>query len=164
MGKKPIVAPYSGAMLATRARSATFMLADRRARRYSTNLSTTPSLRRICVTVSTRSVAVAPGGKLAAELEADHLGGEHVERLAEHDGLGLDAAHAPAHHAQAVDHRGVAVGAHQRVGQGDRPGGVLAQEHALGQELQVHLVDDADAPAARRGSCRNAFWPQRRNS
>ena len=30
--------------------------------KYSTNLPTTPSLRRICVTVSTRSVAVAPGG------------------------------------------------------------------------------------------------------
>ena len=61
MGKKPIVAPYSGAMLATSARSATFMSASA-GPKNSTNLSTTPSLRRICVTVSTRSVAVAPGG------------------------------------------------------------------------------------------------------
>ena len=72
------------------------------------------------MTVSTRSVAVVPGGKFAAEFEADHLGGEHVERLAEHDGLGLDAADAPAQHAQAVDHRGMAIGAHERIGKRDR--------------------------------------------
>ena len=84
------------------------------------------------------------GRKFAAELEADDLGGEHVERLAEHDGLGLDAADAPAQHAQAVDHRGMAVGADQRIGKRDRPGVVFAQEHALGQVLEVDLVYDAD--------------------
>ena len=88
-------------------------------------------------------MAVVPGGKFAAEFEADHLGGEHVQRLAEHDGLGLDAADAPAQHAQAVDHRGMAIGADQRIGEGDRPGVVLAQEHALGQVLEVDLVYDA---------------------
>ncbi len=67
------------------------------------------------------------GRQLAGKLEADHLGGEHVERLAEHDRLGLDSADAPADHAQAVDHRRVAVGAHQRVGQRHRPRRVLAQ-------------------------------------
>jgi len=30
-----------------------------------------------------------------------------IHRLAEHDGFGFDAAHAPAHHAEAVDHGGV---------------------------------------------------------
>ena len=41
-------------------------------------------------------------------------------RLAEHGGLGLDAADAPAQHGQAVDHGGVAVGADHGVGIGDR--------------------------------------------
>jgi hypothetical protein len=54
------------------------------------------------------------------DLEADHLGDEHRERLAQHRRLGLDAAHAPAEHAEAVDHRGVRVGADERVGVGER--------------------------------------------
>jgi hypothetical protein len=41
-------------------------------------------------------------------------------RHAEHDGLRFQAAHAPAQHADAVDHRGVAVGADHRVGHGPR--------------------------------------------
>ena len=61
MGKKPIVAPYSGAMLAMVARSGT-VIAAAPGPKYSTNFPTTPSLRSISVTVSTRSVAVAPGG------------------------------------------------------------------------------------------------------
>src|SRR6185437_15420723 len=58
-GKKPQVAPYSGAMLPMVALSAT----ERKSRpgpKNSTNLPTTPCLRSICVTVSTRSVAVTP--------------------------------------------------------------------------------------------------------
>ncbi len=39
-----------------------------------------------------------------------------MTRLAEHGGLGLDAADAPAEHAQAVDHGGVRVGADERIG------------------------------------------------
>ena len=79
----------------------------------------------------------------AGELEAHHLGRDHVERLAQHHRLGLDAAHAPAQDAQAVDHRGVRVGAHQGVGEGDLPAVVRVLHDDLGQELQVHLVDDA---------------------
>ena len=58
-GKKPQVAPYSGAMLPIVALSAT----ERKSRpgpKNSTNFPTTPCLRSICVTVSTRSVAVTP--------------------------------------------------------------------------------------------------------
>ena len=57
--------------------------------------------------------------QLAGELEAEHLRDEHRHRLAEHRRLGLDAAHAPAQHAEAVDHRGVRVGSDQRVGVGE---------------------------------------------
>ena len=68
--------------------------------------------------VSTRSVAVVPG-QIAVQLEADHARDEHRNRLAEHGGLGLDAADAPADDADAVDHRGVRIGADAGVGVGD---------------------------------------------
>ena len=54
--------------------------------------------------------------ELALELDADDVGREEVHRLAQHAGFGLDAAHAPADDADAVDHRRVAVGADERVG------------------------------------------------
>jgi hypothetical protein len=97
----------------------------------------------MAVTNSTRSVAA----QLARELEADHVGREHVDRLAEHGGLGLDAAHAPADDTDAVDHGGVAVGAHQRVGEPDRHLFGVAERlvDAAGEVFEVHLMDDAEA-------------------
>ena len=80
--------------------------------------------------------------QLALEVHADDVGREEVHRLAEHAGLGLDAADAPADHADAVDHRGVAVGADQRVGIADAFGRLV---HAGREVLEVHLVADADA-------------------
>jgi len=67
-----------------------------------------------------------------------------VQRLAEHHGLRLDPADAPANDAEAVDHRRVRVGAHERVGvrQGLIPVGHV--EHDAGEVLEVHLVDDAN--------------------
>jgi len=62
-GKKPIVAPYSGAMLAMVARSGTDRLSVP-APKNSTNLPTTFSRRNSSVTVSTRSVAVTPSRSL----------------------------------------------------------------------------------------------------
>jgi hypothetical protein len=73
------------------------------------------------------------------QLEADHAGDEHRHRLAEHRRLRLDAAHAPAEHAQPVDHRGVRVGTHDRV----RVRDAVAVEHDPGEVLDVDLVDDA---------------------
>ena len=75
-------------------------------------------------------------------MHADHVGREEIDGLAEHAGLGLDATHAPANDADAVDHRRVRVGADQRVRIIDT-GSVL--EHALGEVLEIHLMDDADA-------------------
>ena len=82
----------------------------------STNLPTTFSLRSISVTVSTRSVAVHAFAQRARQSTPTTSGRQEVDRLAQHAGLGLDAAHAPADDADAVDHRRVAVGADQRVG------------------------------------------------
>src|SRR5262249_59900665 len=68
-------------------------------------------------------------------------GHEKVDRLAEHAGLGLDAADAPADDAEPVDHRRVRIGADQRVGVDDS----ALLEDAAGEELEVDLVADADA-------------------
>ena len=58
-------------------------------------------------------------------------------------GLGLDAAHAPAQHAEAVDHGGVRVGADQRVRKGHRRSPSSRASTTAAQVLQVDLVDDA---------------------
>ena len=79
-------------------------------------------------------------GQFTGDLEPDDLGDQHRDRLAQHGGLGLDAAHAPAHHAQPVHHRRVGVGAHERVGVGVAS---VVGEHDSGQVLEVHLVADA---------------------
>ena len=84
--------------------------------------------------------------ELAGQPEADHLGDQHGLRLAEHGGLRLDAAHAPAEHGEAVDHGGVAVGADEGVGVGERRAvGQVLGPHRLRQELEVDLVADAGA-------------------
>ena len=74
-------------------------------------------------------------------MDAHDIRGEEIDGLAEHTGLGLNAAHAPAHDAQAVDHGGVRVGADQCVGVID----AVRIQDALGEIFQVHLMDDADA-------------------
>ena len=140
-GKKPIVAPYSGAMLAMVARSGRASVRVP-SPKNSTNLPTT-----LCCAqdLGHGQHQVGRGhafAQLAGELEADHVGRQEVHRLAEHAGLGLDAADAPADDADAVDHRGVAVGADQRVGVDHA---VLALVHAARQVLEVDLVHDAEA-------------------
>ena len=95
-----------------------------------------------------REHEVGGGGavrQLAGQLEADDAGDEHRDGLAEHGRLGLDAADAPAQHAEAVDHRGVAVGADAGVGVGERPVALLPREDHAGQVLDVDLVHDAGA-------------------
>ena len=109
--------------------------------KYSTNLPTTLVLRSSSVTVSTRSVAVTPSLQLAGHVHADHVGRRGSNRLAQHAGFGFDAAHAPAQHADAVDHRGVRVGADGRVGIVD----AVLFPHAARQVLEVDLVADAVA-------------------
>ena len=84
------------------------------------------------------------GAQAAAEAESDHLGHEHVEGLAEHHRLGLDAADAPGDDAEAVDHGGVRVGADQAVGIGHPALRRVGRENAAGEIFKVDLVDDAD--------------------
>ncbi len=84
-------------------------------------------------------------GQVAGELEADHARDEHGDRLAQHGRLGLDAADAPADHADAVDHRGVGVGADAGVGVGLEHAVDLTGEDGAREVLDVDLVHDAGA-------------------
>ena len=83
--------------------------------------------------------------ELAGQLEADHLRHQHRQRLAEHRGLGLDAADTPAEHGQAVGHGGVAVGADQRVGIGKGLAVALGGPDRLRQIFEIDLVANAGA-------------------
>ena len=84
--------------------------------------------------------------QLAGELEADDLRDQHRRRLAEHRGFGFDAADAPAEHAEAVDHRGVRVGAEHGVRERRSSIAVALTSRSIDharQVLEVHLVHDA---------------------
>ena len=99
-------------------------------------------------------------GQVAGELEADDFGDEHGNRLAQHRGFGFDAADAPAQHAEAVDHRGVAVRAHARIRIGDHGArSVFAAPDRLGEIFQVHLVADAGAGRHRAEILQRAAAP-----
>ena len=91
--------------------------------------------------VSTTSVAVTPSRGRAGEAQPDDRRDQHRRRLAEHARLGLDAADAPAEHAQAVHHGRVRVGADDRVEVGDA---VVLEDDAR-EVLEVDLVADAHA-------------------
>ena len=54
----------------------------------------------------------------SGKLHANDQRNQHGDGLPEHGGFGLDAADAPSQNAEAVDHRGVTVGAYEGVGIG----------------------------------------------
>ncbi len=83
------------------------------------------------------------GLELPREAKADDLRNQHGDRLPQHRRFGLDAADAPAEHAQAVDHRRMRVGADQRVRIGLPRALALGVEDHPPQVLEVDLVDDA---------------------
>ena len=81
----------------------------------------------------------------AREVQAHHLGNAQADGLAERRSLGLDAAHAPAEHADAVGRGRVRVGAHDGVEAGELaralPEGVGGDY--LAEALDVELMADA---------------------
>ncbi len=77
-----------------------------------------------------------PFGQTALDLEADHVRNQHRDGLAEHCGLGLDAADAPAQHAEPVDHGGVRIGADERVGVGEAILAVAARRTRRGPSIR----------------------------
>ena len=103
--------------------------------------------------------AQAPG-----EAEADHFGDQHRDRLSEHRRLGLDAAHAPAKHRKPVDHGGMAVGADQRVREGnERTVGLFPAEHRLREIFEIDLVADA-GPGRHHAEIVEGARPQRKKA
>ena len=83
------------------------------------------------------------GLQLPRELEADDLRDEHGDRLAEHCRFRFDAAHAPAKHAETIDHGGMRVGADEGVGVSLQLRTVAILENHAAEELEVDLVHDA---------------------
>ena len=65
------------------------------------------------------------------------------DRLAEHGRFRLDPADAPADDAEPVDHRGMRIGADQRVGIGDLLAVLLFAEDNARQVFEIDLMDDA---------------------
>lgn len=83
--------------------------------------------------------------ELAGQFETYDFRDQHRHRLAEHRRLGLDAAHAPAEYAEAVDHGGMGVGADQGVGEGVGAAVFVLGPDRAAQVFQVDLVADASA-------------------
>src|SRR5450830_427141 len=81
----------------------------------------------------------------AGQVHADHVRRQEVDWLAQHAGFRLDAAHAPADYADAVDHGGVRVGTDQGVRVVHVASFLAGIVHAACQVFQVDLVDDAEA-------------------
>ena len=79
--------------------------------------------------------------QLALEVYPDHIRRQEIYRLAEHARFRLDAADAPADHADAVDHGGVTVRADQRIGIIN----AVFLQHAARQIFEIDLMHDADA-------------------
>src|SRR6201985_470887 len=118
-GKKPQVAPYSGAMFPMVALSATDRV-SRPGPKNSTNFPTTPCLRSICVTVSTRSVAVTPSLSWPLSLKPTTSGSSIDSGWPEMQGYSsTPPTAAPAERGEAVDHGRVGVGADKRIRIGD---------------------------------------------
>ncbi len=85
------------------------------------------------------------GSQLAGEFHSNDRRCEHEDGLAEHAGLRLDAAHAPAEDAETVDHRRVRVRADERVEVRQAISAVLRvrRPDGLAEILEVHLMADA---------------------
>ena len=76
-----------------------------------------------------------------AHVHAHDFRCKKINGLTEHASFRFNAPNAPANDAEAVDHRRVRVGTHQRI----RVKKIAGMEHALGEILEIHLVHDANA-------------------
>ena len=152
IGEKPQVAPYSGDMLPSVARSAMVRFDEAGTEEldeFSDHAALAQHLRDCEHQIRCRHAFF----QSADELEADHFRQHHRERLTEHRRFRLDAADAPAEHGEAVHHCRVRVGADQCVGIGNLHGCllavdlhlVLAAPHDPRQIFQIDLMADAGA-------------------
>ena len=83
--------------------------------------------------------------QLAVQAEADDVGDQHGDRLAEHRRLRLNPTDTPAEYAQPVHHGGVAVRAVAAIGIDIGVADIRRGPDHLRQVFEVHLVADAGA-------------------
>ena len=81
-----------------------------------------------------------PRTQAARQPKPDHFGNQHRYRAPEHRGFGFDSAHAPSHHAETVDHRGMRIRADHRV---RIRFAVLRRKNHRREIFQIHLVNDS---------------------
>ena len=99
------------------------------------------------------------------DAHADHFGDQHRHRLTEHRGLGFDTSDAPRHHAQAVDHGRVRVGADRGIRIRDvtlgieREAGATRAEHDAREIFDVDLMYDAGVGRNRAEALERALSP-----
>src|SRR2546429_76534 len=74
-------------------------------------------------------------------MNADNIGRQKINRLAQHCGFGFDTADAPADNPESIDHRGVRVSAHQTV----RIIQTMLFPNAFAEEFKIDLMTDAYA-------------------
>ncbi|MBV6482781.1 MAG: hypothetical protein DIKNOCCD_02534 [bacterium] len=80
----------------------------------------------------------------AFQAEPDDLRDEHRKRLSEHGGFRFDSSHSPPQNSQAIDHRGMGIGSHQRVRVRPRGIGMILSDHDHpGEVFEVHLMHNA---------------------
>ncbi|CAB4998566.1 unannotated protein [freshwater metagenome] len=96
---------------------------------------------------------------MPAQLEPHHPRDQHRHGLAQHRGLGLNAAHAPTENTEPVDHGGVRVGSDAGVGVGLAHAADLTHHHYARQALNIHLVHDARARWHHRELVEGALAP-----
>src|SRR6266508_4196036 len=77
----------------------------------------------------------------ACHMHTNNVRCQKVNRLTQHCGLGFDAADAPTHNSQTIDHRGVRVRTHQRV----RIVEAISFPGVLCEKFKVDLMTDSDA-------------------
>src|SRR4026208_750188 len=77
--------------------------------------------------------------QLAAQIHANNVWGQNVDRLSEHSGFCLDAAYSPSNDPQAIDHRCMRIGADKSV----RIVDAVFLEHSFCKVLKVDLMNDS---------------------
>src|SRR6478672_4431886 len=73
-------------------------------------------------------------------MDADDFRREKINRLSEHSRFRFDSTDPPADDAEAVNHRGVRIGADECVGEEN----AIALKHAFREVFEIDLVNDAD--------------------
>ena len=92
--------------------------------------------------------------QFAGKLKAHHIRDQHRYRLAKHGRFGFNSANAPAQNAQAVNHGGMRIGAHQSIRIGHPLFILQFTPDRFAQVFKIHLVADTrtgrnDAKAAK---------------